>query len=122
MEAAAYFCCLEAVNNAIKHNDRSIPIRVTLRRTADQGLSFEVADDGQGFDIDATHAGAGLSNMADRVDAIGGALTLTSRPGAGTYVQGSVPSAECRWSLAQHRPFWGHTSRKRTCRVRPLRP
>ncbi len=54
-------------------------------------LSFSVRDDGRGFDTGAESSGAGLSNMADRIDSVGGALTVESAPGSGTTVHGSVP-------------------------------
>jgi signal transduction histidine kinase len=54
------------------------------------GLRFEVSDDGAGFDVDATPAGAGLTNMRDRLAAIGGEVTVSSSSGGGTIVSGSV--------------------------------
>jgi signal transduction histidine kinase len=55
-------------------------------------LIFEVADDGAGFDPATTPRGSGLQNMADRVEALGGTLEVTSTLGSGTTVSGSVPS------------------------------
>ena len=89
-EAAVYFCCLEALQNAAKHAGTGA--RATVRVWEDAGeLSFEVGDDGAGFDQGRARAGHGLVNMADRVGAVGGELTVTSVPGAGTTVRGRIP-------------------------------
>jgi signal transduction histidine kinase len=53
-------------------------------------LRFVVEDDGRGFDALTTRRGAGLTNMADRIDALGGSLTVSSTPGAGTAVVGAI--------------------------------
>ena len=55
------------------------------------GLRFEVADDGAGFDVAAHPRGTGLTDMSDRLGALGGRLTVSSSPGGGTQVGGSVP-------------------------------
>ena len=89
VEAAVYFCTLEALNNVAKYADASAAM-VSLRRS-DGWLSFTVRDDGVGFDTDSTSYGTGLQGMADRLDAIGGTLQVASAPGAGTSVSGSVP-------------------------------
>ena len=57
---------------------------------ADGHLPFAVSDDGRGFDPRATGYGTGLQGIADRLDAIGGSLTVTSTPGAGTTVSGRL--------------------------------
>ena len=57
-------------------------------------LKFEVADDGVGFDPAATRRGSGLTNLADRLDALGGKLEINSAPGRGTRLAGTVPAAE----------------------------
>jgi len=88
-EAAVYFCTLEAIQNVAKYA-RGSEARVRLR--ADDGrLTFEVADDGGGFDPATTRSGLGLEGMADRIDAIGGTLEIRSAPGRGTSVAGDVP-------------------------------
>jgi signal transduction histidine kinase len=72
IEAAVYFCCLEALNNVAKYADAS---RATVRIARDDGwLRFEVEDDGRGFDIGSTTHGTGLQGMADRLDALGGRI------------------------------------------------
>ena len=90
LEAAVYFCCLEAIQNASKHaGDRA---RVEVRIRADgAALAFEVRDDGRGFQPSRCGLGAGFVNMQDRLCALGGSLRVESAPGQGTRVAGSVP-------------------------------
>jgi len=87
IEAAVYFCALEALQNIAKYaNADSATINLVQN---DGHLTFEVADDGAGFDPSRAH-GSGLTNMRDRVEAVGGTLEITSRPGAGTRVLGRI--------------------------------
>jgi signal transduction histidine kinase len=65
---------------------------VRLRSERD-ALVFSVADDGRGFDRDATRSGMGLTNMADRMAALGGSLAVRSSSGAGTTVEGRAPAS-----------------------------
>ena len=89
VEATVYFCVLEALQNVQKYAQAS---HVVVGLTAsDDRLTFEVTDDGTGFDPAAVRKGAGLTNMNDRVDALGGSVELTSHPGAGTCVAGTLP-------------------------------
>ncbi len=89
IEAAIYFCCLEALQNAGKHAPQS---HVTVRVWEESGgLLFEVRDDGPGFDVTLAQRGHGYTNMADRLGAIGGAVRWESQPGHGTTIRGSVP-------------------------------
>ena len=90
VESAVYFTCLAAIDNAAKHAG---PARVSVHAwdTA-QALHFTVRDTGCGFDPDATPSGAGLSNMHDRIAAVGGTLAIDSRPSRGTRLHGSVPA------------------------------
>jgi signal transduction histidine kinase len=88
-ESAVYYCCLEAIQNAMKHGGAGVHIRVTLVER-DGLLRFRVADDGPGFRPGAAH-GAGLQNMADRVGALGGRISVETAPGAGAVVVGQVP-------------------------------
>jgi signal transduction histidine kinase len=89
IEAAVYFACLEALNNAAKHASGSNVV-VRLGEQAGQ-LMFSVRDDGSGFDPEESRPGSGLGNMVDRVSALGGALDITSAPSRGTVVAGRVP-------------------------------
>jgi signal transduction histidine kinase len=90
VEAAVYFCCLEAMQNACKHAGERASIRLRVREEAGT-LTFEVTDDGTGFDAAGRRLGAGLLNMADRLGAFGGRLQVDSVPGQGTRVTGTVP-------------------------------
>ena len=59
-------------------------------RLVDGETGFEVADTGVGFDPQRTAPGAGLTNIRDRIEAVGGTVRVTSVPGAGTVVAGIV--------------------------------
>jgi len=90
-EAALYFCTLEALQNVQKYAQAST---ATVRLRADGArLVIEIADDGCGFDVRATMRGAGLTNMEDRLDALGGTLHIDSSPGVGTTLRATVPVA-----------------------------
>ena len=91
VEAAVYFCCLEALQNAAKHAGPGSQAMITVRE--DEGaLLFEVRDDGAGFDLaTGAHHGHGFVNMSDRVGAIGGSISVESAPGAGTAIRGRLP-------------------------------
>jgi signal transduction histidine kinase len=90
VEAAVYFCCLEALQNAAKHAQaRSVSIVVANG----DDLRFEVRDDGCGFDVDRQEFGHGLTNIHDRLIAVGGTLVVESRPGRGTRIAGTIPLA-----------------------------
>ncbi len=89
VEAAVYFCCLEAMQNAAKHAPGS-HVRMMLELGTD--LRFEVSDDGPGFDIESSDR-RGLHNMRDRVSALGGRLEVVSAPGTGTRIRGWLPAA-----------------------------
>lgn len=112
VESAVYFSCLEALQNSAKYGEGS-PVTITVtdgtvepdgslepggtEGDGDRGtggprvLGFEVADQGPGFDPATVSRGAGLTNMADRIGAIGGTLELHAVPGAGSAVRGRVP-------------------------------
>ncbi len=89
VEAAVYFSCLEALQNVSKYAAAS-RARIDLAQH-DGSLDFVVTDDGMGFDQTSVTHGSGLQGMTDRIDAIGGSLTIESEPGAGTTIRGSVP-------------------------------
>ena len=90
-EAAVYFTCLEALQNAAKHAEAT-SVRLTLE-PRDGSLSFSVTDDGKGFDPAAAKNGSGLQNMVDRIEAVGGKLSMSAGLGRGTTVTGWVPIA-----------------------------
>ncbi|MBW0119560.1 sensor histidine kinase, partial [Pseudonocardia abyssalis] len=89
VEAAVYFCCLEALQNAAKHAPGS-EVEIGIGRRDGQ-LVVEVADTGPGFPAGAAPTGAGLQNMADRLGAVGGSVRWVSAPGVGTTVTATVP-------------------------------
>ena len=92
IEAAVYFCCLEALQNAAKHAPGS-SVEVRLREEAG-GLLFSVTDDGPGFDAAIVTASHGFINMADRLGANGGTVRWLSAPGQGAQVLGTIPLVE----------------------------
>ena len=92
VEAAAYFCCMEALQNAMKHAGPEATV-VVRAWEKDGALRFTVTDDGAGFDAAAKAAGHGFVNMGDRLGAIGGSLRVESSPGGGTSVIGVLPLA-----------------------------
>ncbi|MDQ6714032.1 MAG: histidine kinase, partial [Candidatus Dormibacteraeota bacterium] len=89
VEGAVYFCCLEALQNVAKHA-RATKVRIHLENLGGE-LSFSVNDDGVGFDPLRIRRGSGLQNIADRMAALGGDLTVVSGPVGGTSLQGRVP-------------------------------
>jgi signal transduction histidine kinase len=89
VEAAVYFCVLEALQNVAKYAGAS---RAEVRLAASgHDLRFEVTDDGAGFDPASRGYGTGLQGMADRLHAHGGSLDVRSAPGAGTTILGRLP-------------------------------
>ena len=91
VEAAIYFSCLEALQNVAKHAQAT---RATVRFEHDAAagvLRFSVQDDGAGFDPATVTRGHGLTNLNDRIEALGGHLSMESAPGQGTCVRGEVP-------------------------------
>ena len=89
-EEAVYFACSEAIQNVVKH--AGAKSRVTLRLFDRHGsLVVRIADDGDGFDLDQAHQGAGVRNMRDRIEDLGGTFKLASKPGCGTVLTLSLP-------------------------------
>jgi signal transduction histidine kinase len=96
VEAAIYFCCVEALQNASKHAGEGAVATVTIGRDAgadgSEAVMFSVTDDGAGFDpAETAEPGHGFVNMSDRLGAIGGTVEVGSAPGRGTRVWGTVP-------------------------------
>ena len=91
IEAAVYFCALEALNNVAKYSGATAAEVRLLQSNGE--LTFQVADDGAGFVLAETSYGTGLQGMADRLEAIGGALEVRSEPGEGTTVTGRIPAS-----------------------------
>jgi signal transduction histidine kinase len=90
VETTLYFCCLEAVQNVGKHAGAGARATVRIWEDAD-GVLFEVSDDGAGFEVGVRPRGSGLTNMSDRLGALGGRLSVTSSPAEGTRIAGVVP-------------------------------
>ena len=90
VELAVYFCCLEALQNAAKHAGPGASASIWLS-DADGELRFRVEDDGQGFEPARVDRGTGLTNLADRLSAVGGAIRIDSTAGRGTCVAGQIP-------------------------------
>jgi signal transduction histidine kinase len=90
LEAAVYFSCVEALQNAAKYAGSGAEAHVQLH-DEDGTLAFDVVDNGMGFDAATTSLGAGLTNIQDRIGALGGTVRIDSRPGQGTRLAGTVP-------------------------------
>ncbi len=90
IEVAVYFCCLEALQNVVKHAGPGAESEVRLWRGS-HWLRFRVHDTGRGFDPPQVARGNGLVNMCDRIEAVGGTLMVSSADGRGTTVGGHVP-------------------------------
>jgi signal transduction histidine kinase len=101
VEAALYFCGMEAVQNAAKHSGATT-VSVRLNETPDT-WRLSVVDDGTGFDLTRAQdaSGVGLANMRDRLDAVGGTVRFTSEPGNGTTVVAEVPRDDAPPSSAR---------------------
>jgi signal transduction histidine kinase len=89
-EAAVYYSCLEALQNAAKHAGRGVHVTIALT-CAHEELRFAVEDDGHGFDATVAAGAGGLAHLRERVATAGGELVVASRPGCGTTVQGWAP-------------------------------
>jgi signal transduction histidine kinase len=87
VETAVYFLAAEAVANAAKHADAShVRIGVALD---EHEVVVRIDDDGRGGATPVP--GGGLAGLRDRIEAIGGCLTVGSRPGAGTHLRAEIP-------------------------------
>jgi signal transduction histidine kinase len=89
IESTAYFCCLEALQNAAKHARGASAAVIEL--WDEDTLRLEVRDDGAGFDPEDVTGGVGFTSMRDRLAAVGGELAIWSSPGRGTRVTASIP-------------------------------
>ena len=80
----------EAISNCVRHADAS---RLTVRVTAADFLTVEIADNGRGIPAQNTRTG-GLANMRQRAEQLGGTCEFSTPPGGGTQVRWSVPLTE----------------------------
>ena len=87
VETAAYFVIAESLTNAAKHAGPEARAHVSIRDGSDQ-LTLEITDDGRGG---ADPAGSGLTGLRHRVEALDGALTVTSAEGHGTIIRAVLP-------------------------------
>ena len=90
IEAALYFCCSEALQNAVKHGGPGTAVTITAHADG-QTLTLTISDTGRGFEPATT--GTGLTNMTDRVSAVGGKLKIDTAPGHGTRITAVVETA-----------------------------
>jgi signal transduction histidine kinase len=86
-EAALYYCCSEALQNAAKHGGPATTI-IVAAHADEQTLNLTISDTGRGFD--SATMGVGLTNMTDRLSAIGGQLVIDTGPGQGTRITATV--------------------------------
>ena len=89
VEAAVYFCCLEALQNAVKHAHATTMV-ISVEESGGE-LRFTAIDDGQGIDVARARSGSGIQNMMDRMAALQGSLDLGAARGGGTMVSGRLP-------------------------------
>jgi signal transduction histidine kinase len=90
VERGIYYCCLEALQNVVKHAGPTASARIRLEAKRGR-ITFTVEDSGVGFDPAHVRPGDGLLNLRDRVAVMGGRLTIDSQPGLGTRILGDVP-------------------------------
>jgi signal transduction histidine kinase len=90
VEHALYFCCMEALQNVAKH--AAAHAVVIELRGDDRSVIASVSDDGRGFDVQGSSDG-GLAHMAERIEEVGGALSIRSDHRVGTTVRAEIPLA-----------------------------
>jgi signal transduction histidine kinase len=89
-EAGIYFCCLQAIQNVLRHaGNASAVVHLDLDGDA---IAVQIHDDGPGFDVTTTPRGMGLEIVQDRVDALEGTLVVDSAPGSGTTIALQIPN------------------------------
>lgn len=92
VEITIYFCCVESLQNCIKHAGAGVTVTITITESPGT-IAFTVADDGPGAEPRVLSSGRGFTGMSDRLTAIGGALRARSAPGRGVAIEGCVPLA-----------------------------
>jgi signal transduction histidine kinase len=96
---ALWYCCAEATTNTAKHAAPGAALRVDIRRQ-DGRVTAVLADDGSGG---ADPRGRGLRGLVDRVETLGGTLSLTGESGMGTVLTIDLPD-----HADLPAPHWGH--------------
>jgi signal transduction histidine kinase len=95
IEAALYFCALEAFQNAAKHAGEAAHVTVDLDRDGDR-IDLSIEDNGIGFQPGGGSGGVGFVSMRDRIGAVGGEIEIISEPGSGVTVHVTIPQAPVR--------------------------
>jgi signal transduction histidine kinase len=91
VELALHFCCMEALQNVAKH---AAAHAVLIELHGEQrSITACVSDDGRGFDLHGSSKGGGLGHMAERIEEVGGSLSIRSDRRDGTTVRAEVPLA-----------------------------
>jgi len=98
VEDTVYRLAQEALNNAVHHGEAKC-VRVDLGE-AGGSLRLRIADDGKGFDPEASTDGFGLIGMRERAELAGGSLELHSTPGEGTTIVATIPTVYRRHDAA----------------------
>jgi two-component system, NarL family, sensor histidine kinase UhpB len=91
VQLVLYRVAQEALSNATRHSEAR-RVEVTLGR-GDERVELRVRDEGRGFVFEESERGLGIAGMRERALAVGGELTIESRPDEGTVVRLSVPAA-----------------------------
>lgn len=94
VQLVLYRVAQEALTNAARHSEAA-RVEVTLQRSGGE-VELEVNDDGRGFPFEQSERGLGIAGMRERALAVGGELTIESRPDEGTTVRLSVPATPAR--------------------------
>ena len=90
VEITVYFCCVESLQNCIKHAGAGVTVTITIKESPEE-IEFTVADDGPGAEPHALSTGRGFTGISDRLTAIGGTVRARSAPGRGVAIEGRVP-------------------------------
>lgn len=91
----------ECLNNVARHSRASeVDIKIEFQNNV---LRIDIRDNGKGFDDRGTTSGSGLQNLRARAELLGGAVTITSKPGSGTHVLLSVKMTQMRHSFRVNR-------------------
>jgi len=92
LSTVIYRIVQEGLTNIYKHA-QATAVQLQLR-SLDSGFSLTLEDNGNGFQIDANRSGFGLQGMRERVEALGGQLTITSDRGAGCQIMATFPNSD----------------------------